>query len=84
MSKPPRLPARKLRFFPAHSQRSFSAWCEVIEYRPPKRGEYYLSGAIVEAYMAPEDMSSSYWVCEPLFPNDNRHVMPKEKNHGYA
>lgn len=30
------------------------------EYRPPKSGEWYLSGAIVEAYYAPNDLSTDY------------------------
>ena len=34
------------------------------EFRPPKRGEYYLSGAIVEAYRAPNDLSTPYWIAE--------------------
>ncbi len=32
------------------------------EFRPPKKGEYYLSGAIVEAYRAPNDLSTPYWI----------------------
>jgi len=35
---------------------------EVVGYRPPKKGEYYLSGAIVEAYCAPNDLSTPYLV----------------------
>jgi hypothetical protein len=30
------------------------------ERRPPKRGEWYLSGAIVEAYRAPNDLSMTF------------------------
>lgn len=30
------------------------------ETRPPKRGEWYLSGAVVEAYRAPSDLT---WAC---------------------
>ncbi len=33
--------------------------------RPPKRGEWYLSGAIVEAYKAPNDLTSTYWIARP-------------------
>lgn len=33
--------------------------------RPPKKGEFYLSGAVVQAYRAPNDLSSSYHVVEP-------------------
>jgi len=35
---------------------------DVVGYRPPKKGEYYLSGAIVEAYRAPNDFSTPYLV----------------------
>lgn len=34
--------------------------------RPPRRGEYYLSGAVVAAHMAPNDLSSAYIVVRPL------------------
>lgn len=32
------------------------------EFRAPKKGEWYLSGAIAEAYRAPNDLSSPYWI----------------------
>lgn len=32
------------------------------EKRPPKRGEWYLSGASVEAYRAPNDLSTPYHI----------------------
>jgi hypothetical protein len=32
------------------------------EFRAPKRGEYYLSGAIIQAYRAPNDLSQEYWI----------------------
>lgn len=32
------------------------------EFRPPKRGEWYLSGAIPAAYKAPNDLSSPYHI----------------------
>lgn len=32
------------------------------EKRPPKRGEWYLSGAIVEAYYAPNDLSTPFHI----------------------
>jgi hypothetical protein len=34
------------------------------EFRPPKKGEYYLSGAIPMAYKAPNDLSTSYHICK--------------------
>ncbi len=30
------------------------------EIRPPKKGEWYISGAIIEAYQAPSDLTASY------------------------
>jgi len=30
------------------------------EFRPPKKGEWYLSGAVVEAYLAKNDLQSPY------------------------
>lgn len=32
--------------------------------RAPKKGEWYLSGAVVEAYQAPNDLLSEYMVVE--------------------
>ena len=34
------------------------------EKRPPKQGEWYLSGAIVEAYRAPNDLSTPYHIAK--------------------
>ncbi len=36
----------------------------VTAYREPKKGEYYLSGAIVAAYEAPNDLSFKYNIVE--------------------
>lgn len=36
------------------------------EFRAPKRGEYYLSGAIVAAYKAHNDLTSAYWIAVPV------------------
>jgi hypothetical protein len=36
-----------------------------VAYRAPLKGEWYLSGAIVQAYRAPNDLLSAYWVVEP-------------------
>lgn len=32
------------------------------EYREPKKGEWFLSGAIAEAYKAPNDLSQKYYI----------------------
>lgn len=45
---------------------SYHAGKMMIEYtgekRPPKRGEWFLSGAIVEGYQAMHDMTTSYHI----------------------
>ena len=48
-------------------ERVFSA---TGEFRPPKKGEYYLSGAEIQAYRAPADLDTAYWIAtrkEPDF-----------------
>jgi hypothetical protein len=47
--------------FPAYGSqiRQFKA---TGEYRYPKQGEYFLSGAIPAAYPAFQDVSSKYWI----------------------
>lgn len=42
-----------------HAGRSFFA-VPTGEKRPPRRGEWYLSGAIVQAYRAPNDLSTPF------------------------
>jgi hypothetical protein len=32
------------------------------EFRPPKAGEWFLSGAIVGAYRAPNDLPTAYYI----------------------
>lgn len=32
------------------------------EYRPPQKGEFYLSGAVVEAWQAPHNFTASYHI----------------------
>ena len=36
------------------------------EYRPPVKGEYYLSGAILEAYLSPAPLDYPYWIARPI------------------
>lgn len=36
------------------------------EFRPPRKGEYFLSGARVCGYRAPNDLSTSYWIARPI------------------
>jgi len=35
-----------------------------LGFRAPKKGEWYLSGAIVEAYQAPNDLTTEYTIVE--------------------
>jgi hypothetical protein len=37
------------------------------EFRAPRKGEYYLSGAVIQAYRAPNDFSDDmrYWIAVP-------------------
>ncbi len=42
------------------------------ENRPPRKGEWYLSGSIPEAYRAPNDLSTSYLICELFDPTGDR------------
>lgn len=32
------------------------------DFRPPKKGEWYLSGAVVEAYYAPNDLTTPHLI----------------------
>ena len=45
------------------------------EYRSPAKGEWYLSGAIIAAYMAGGDLFSEYWIAQAykLKPNEIYH-----------
>lgn len=36
--------------------------------RPPKKGELYLSGAIVSAYRALQDLDTAYFIAEEIKP----------------
>ena len=36
------------------------------EKRPPRKGEYFLSGAIVEAYQAYSDLNTPYHIARPV------------------
>jgi hypothetical protein len=36
------------------------------EWRAPKRGEWYLSGAVIEAYQALQDLDGVYWIAQRI------------------
>lgn len=54
------------RYFPQHGHTvvgAFTTWYEMTgEYRAPRKGEMYLSGAIPEAYEAYNDLDTAYHV----------------------
>lgn len=41
-------------------------WVPTGEFRTPKKGERYISGAIPVAYLAPNDLRTEYHIAEPL------------------
>lgn len=36
------------------------------EFRTPRKGEFYLSGAVIEVHRAPADLPSKYWIVEEV------------------
>jgi hypothetical protein len=34
------------------------------EFRCPRKGEWYLSGAKIQAWLAPNDLSTAYWIAD--------------------
>lgn len=42
------------------------------EMRPPRKGEWFLSGAIVEAYQAPNDLTMAYHIARLVGPEPIR------------
>lgn len=39
---------------------------EVVGYRPPKAGEYFVSGAVLEAHHTPRDLTGCvHWIVRP-------------------
>ena len=49
-----------VRLSPTQEIKAFSTG----EKRPPKKGEWYLSGAVVGAYRAPNDLSTSFHIAK--------------------
>ena len=62
--KKPKLPDHPIKF-EGHTPDS---WVRVLRFDYPAKGEYYLSGAIVEAYQAPNTLPAitKYWIVEPI------------------
>jgi hypothetical protein len=69
MCKPPKLP-QPVVFHQVHGVKKLiphPCFYDVIGFRAPKEGEWFLSGAIVEAYKASRDFpeTSKYWIVRP-------------------
>lgn len=50
-----------------HFERIGPCYYTLGDFRAPKRGEYYLSGAIVEAWRAPNDLDTEFRIVRPTF-----------------
>lgn len=51
----------------------------VVDFRNPKKGEYYLSGAKIEAYEAPNDLGIEFLIAEKTFPAKQAHTWVKRE-----
>lgn len=54
-----------MKYYPgehSHLPRSRQIYVSTGEFRAPKKGEYYLSGAIPCAYLAPNDFTQPYHI----------------------
>lgn len=60
MSFPEVLPFERVK-----GHQTTECYWERIGVRPPRKGEWYLSGAIPMAYKAPNDLSTSFIVVRP-------------------
>ena len=45
-----------------------------FEFRPPKKGEWYLSGALITAYRAPNDLGTPYHIAKLVVVKKERKV----------
>jgi hypothetical protein len=65
-----RIPASGLtgpvKFIPSGRSGMFSDrhFYKLVGFRKPMKGEWYLSGAIIEAYQAPNDLGDEFYIVE--------------------
>ena len=52
--------------FSFNSAKHHARYVATGEFRAPCKGEYYLSGAEIQACRAPNDLSSEYWIARPV------------------
>jgi len=62
--KRPELRHKKFRSFNIYGKPQFFKWSG--EFRTPKAGEYFISGAIPEVYLAENDLSQEYYIAVPV------------------
>ena len=55
-----------MKTYPMGDTHSKKRFVKTDEFRNPKKGEFFLSGAIIEAYQAPNDLSSPYWIAKEV------------------
>lgn len=51
-----------MKVYPTIQRGKRTFWVKTGEFREPKKGEFYLSGAIPEVYDAPNDLSTKYHI----------------------
>lgn len=64
MSSRPKLP--EVLYFPGYPQPTL-CFFRVVEFRPAKVGEFFVSGAIPEVYEARGLSETRYWIVEPTY-----------------
>ena len=52
---------------------------EVIDYRPPKEGEHYISGAEPMAYRAPNDLSNPFLIARKTYKAVHKEVWVRDE-----
>ena len=54
-------------FEPMQVMPGIRCFYDIVGWRCPKMGEHYLSGALVEAWLAPQDLLNKYLVVVPTY-----------------
>ncbi len=52
---------------PVNFERIGLCFFDVLEFRPPRKDEYFLSGAKIEAWQSLDDMICNCWIVRPTF-----------------
>jgi hypothetical protein len=54
------------------------AFVKTDEFRNPKKGEYFLSGAIPTVYKAYDNLNQPYWIMRPATEEETRCALCKQ------